>query len=689
MNQSNRMVQGICSLVLLVCLIGSGLVATQVSAEAGRAQLTYTDNATEGDPPEVAAGIAMGAFRGLFVNYLWMRADRLKQEGKFHEAYELSAAITRLQPRFPRVWSFHAWNMAYNISVATSTREERWQWVKAGIELLRQEGIPKNPNDVQLHRELAWIFNHKVQGFMDDANRYYKKQLAREWHMLLGEPPRLQSGNEAATQQMVDWLEEVVSAPETLGGVIDRELADRNRDVIEENRLGIEDSLVNELATRIVDEAGLELNYDLLELYAVQQALDNSWFTQSAEEGGIPFAREGAERQLAQRGDSNSVFTELYRDEKYADTVGEDGEIVMPGAWSRLIPHVRKRVLVDEYNMSPTRMQRYTAKFGPLDWRHPSSHAVYWSHRGVELGLQRRGVRNFNTLNTDRITMHSLQELFRSGTVMYDPIRDTHLTMVSLHYIPSYAEIVLEVAARGGRSQDESRAFRTYIQGLQNFLKDAIRTTYRFGDIEQANYWFTELREFPGLNVNDPALFEDLGLDLATFVRKQLEEDDRFTIPHVAASEVEMALRGAFLNGLLNGDRQAFEGNIEYARQVHKRYFDLQDQVTLVDRDRNRMDEMHPDFAIAAGEVFLRILAYSDIEIFQSSLMYQRVPSSIQRVVYDALISVFAQQGVPPQLLAEMFPEPPGMEQYRAELNRKLQDQEEGRKAAMDRLEQQ
>jgi len=170
MNLSNRTVQIICAALVLLAVFGSGIVATQVSAEAGRAQLTYTDNATEGDPPEVAAGIAMGAFRGLFVNYLWMRADRLKQEGKFHEAYELSTAITRLQPRFPRVWSFHAWNMAYNISVATSTTEERWQWVKAGIELLREEGIPKNPNDVQLHRELAWIFNHKVQGFMDDAN---------------------------------------------------------------------------------------------------------------------------------------------------------------------------------------------------------------------------------------------------------------------------------------------------------------------------------------------------------------------------------------------------------------------------------------------------------------------------------------------------------------------------------------
>jgi hypothetical protein len=118
--------------------------------------------------------------------------------------------------------------------------------------------------------------------------------------------------------------------------------------------------------------------------------------------------------------------------------------------------------------------------------------------------------------------------------------------MVSLHYIPSYAEVIYEVAARGGRSQDmENRAFTTYSQGLQNFLKDAIRTTYRFGDIEQANYWFQELRDFPGLNLNDPALFEDLGLDLATFVRKQLDED-RLTIPHVAASEVEMALRAGF-----------------------------------------------------------------------------------------------------------------------------------------------
>jgi hypothetical protein len=89
-------------LVFAVCVASSGALTHALTAEAGRAQLVYTDEATEGDPPEVALGIAMGAFRGLFVNYLWIRANKLKQDGKFFEAMQLSTAITRLQPRFPR-----------------------------------------------------------------------------------------------------------------------------------------------------------------------------------------------------------------------------------------------------------------------------------------------------------------------------------------------------------------------------------------------------------------------------------------------------------------------------------------------------------------------------------------------------------------------------------------------------------
>ena len=178
------------ALVVLLASMGlCGALAPVITTSIGRNKLSFTDRAEEGQPPEIAMGIAMGAFRGVFVNYLWIRANTLKEEGKYHEAIQLSEAITKLQPRFPRVWVFHAWNMAYNISVTTQTATERWGWVNAGIKLLREKGIPANPNDMLLHKELAWIFIHKIQGYTDDANPYYKRRLAEEWHSLLGPPP--------------------------------------------------------------------------------------------------------------------------------------------------------------------------------------------------------------------------------------------------------------------------------------------------------------------------------------------------------------------------------------------------------------------------------------------------------------------------------------------------------------------
>ena len=133
----DRLTQLIALVIMATLLFASGGIGLMLTASAGRHKLVYTDVAEKGQPPQVALGIAMGAFRGVFVNFLWIRANHLKEEGKYHEAIELARAITKLQPRFPRVWVFHAWNMAYNISVTTQTPEERWNWVSAGINILR------------------------------------------------------------------------------------------------------------------------------------------------------------------------------------------------------------------------------------------------------------------------------------------------------------------------------------------------------------------------------------------------------------------------------------------------------------------------------------------------------------------------------------------------------------------------
>src|SRR4030042_4765042 len=128
----------------------------------------------ENAPPSLAfATVAMGAFRGLVVDALWMRADNLKEQGQFFDARQLAEWITILQPRFAAVWEFQAWNMAYNISVAipATQPDQRWRWVKNGYELLRDEAIDKYKlNNIELYRELARIFQHKIGGISDDVH---------------------------------------------------------------------------------------------------------------------------------------------------------------------------------------------------------------------------------------------------------------------------------------------------------------------------------------------------------------------------------------------------------------------------------------------------------------------------------------------------------------------------------------
>lgn len=127
--------------------------------------------------------------RAPLVDVLWIRASKSKDEGRIFDAYQLANLICELEPKFPDVWAFQAWNMAYNISVTCSAPEERWRWVRNGYEQLRDKGIPLNPNNTQLYRELAWILFHKVGDFMDDCHWYYKNEFAKIVEHVLGEPP--------------------------------------------------------------------------------------------------------------------------------------------------------------------------------------------------------------------------------------------------------------------------------------------------------------------------------------------------------------------------------------------------------------------------------------------------------------------------------------------------------------------
>lgn len=140
-------------------------------------------------PPLVAfTTIALGGFRGLLADVLWLRASHLQARGRYFEIVQLADWITKLEPRCTEIWAFHAWNMAYNISVTMSEEEDRWRWVENGIRLLRDEALLYNPGDPGIYFELGWIFQNKIGGITDATQEYYKMRWIVEMTRLLGGP---------------------------------------------------------------------------------------------------------------------------------------------------------------------------------------------------------------------------------------------------------------------------------------------------------------------------------------------------------------------------------------------------------------------------------------------------------------------------------------------------------------------
>lgn len=659
--RKDRTIQLIAGLLLVACLAGSVMVSPMIAAEAGRSQLTYTDTAQEGDPPEIAIAIAMGAFRGIFVNVLWIRAQNLKDDGRFHESIELARAITRLQPRFPRVWSFHAWNLAYNISVSTDTASERWRWVKSGIDLLRLEGIPRNPNDMHLQRELAWIFIHKVQGISDDANRYYKRQMALDWTAIMGPPPprpklddpdcvalieELRNADdtdaealfprnvrkEAMTRRWLLLLRHIESAPDT----IDVEIVKRGLGLDDDAQAMALVNTTNDLIERLETEASLGLDINLLRTFEYRRALATSW-------AGRTFGMELSDSI------SNPGFDALLLDEQYSM------------AWQVLLPYVRKLVITRDKNMELGRMIRYTRKYGPLDWRHPASHAVYWATRGAETGLTRKTDETFDKTNVDRLIVQALQELFRWGDIYYDTLNGTYISMNNLDFTDAYGNALLELEDRATMFEDRNRTHRLYGMGYRNYLIDVVRVYYRMGDFATANYYFELFKNYGGHNLSDEYYLKDLmSMTLREFAQVDIQE--QITVPQYAFSEITASLRDAFIRGLLQGDADVYQGQIDYASEVHSLYMSKQNRSTMADVE-NRMEQMPARYVDVASIVLVNTLVSGIVGREESALIWRRAPVSLRQSAYDDLRSALA--AVDPEEIEFWFPEPPDMERYR------------------------
>ena len=203
-------------IVLLLAALGAGAWRLQRPKETARAE-----QAVPAPSPMAELVVAgLGGFRGIAAEVIWFRADRLKDEGRYGELAQLASWLTFLEPHTPEIWSYSAWNLAYNVSVAMSTPADRWRWVKAGLRLLLDDGLRLNPSDPLLYKELSQMFYNKIGGGMPDAcTAYYCErwkdeieaaQASGDWSSVRLDPEKMREIDMAYGSQ--DWTSPLASA---------------------------------------------------------------------------------------------------------------------------------------------------------------------------------------------------------------------------------------------------------------------------------------------------------------------------------------------------------------------------------------------------------------------------------------------------------------------------------------------
>ena len=158
---------------MLLAVVIALLLASSVAAHL----FLRTRRPAGAEPIAAEGAIALlGGLRSLAAEVLWFRLDRLQEEGRYVELAQMASALSLMEPHTTEVWSFAAWNLAYNVSVMMPTAEDRWRWVEAAMKLLRDEGLKLNPRSPELCRELAWMFEIKLGTNIDTAAPHYRQR---------------------------------------------------------------------------------------------------------------------------------------------------------------------------------------------------------------------------------------------------------------------------------------------------------------------------------------------------------------------------------------------------------------------------------------------------------------------------------------------------------------------------------
>ena len=474
-----------------------------------------------------------GGLRALAFSYVWQRSQEQHMAGRHYDARELADLACRLMPNFPGVWSFHAWNMAWNISVTTHTPEERWHWVSQGMELLRDEAIPRNRRSLLLYKELGWIFFSKMGQSLDEMHPYYKMVWAAQMQRLLG------ATSYGSTAEVIEAFRPIAEAP------LDKSLLRQGGNIPGTNSPEI---IQPDQLEVLMHAPGVAEYAGLLAAYGVQvdQGL-LSVYNRYSLDLAVDLVRIAPPELPTDR---DRELSELINSPAHAE------------ARAKMLAFVRAQVLWNVYRMDPQWMYELMVKFNaPLDWRMPEPHGFYWITYGAHIA-EDTPIGDITAINTDRVAMFCLKTLTWRGRLVYidnpdDSDRPTLRYLFDWRFIAPTQQEYLS-AAQGAMQPGQEMRNNPFRDGHQNYLISVIQALFAGDRRGEASRYYQWLRDE----------YHPFGLqwlmDLEDFVVYSLKTEGAL-YPDVAAVQVQVSLQAA-LEDLAYDDIEGFQASYDYAR---------------------------------------------------------------------------------------------------------------------------
>lgn len=612
-------VQFVAAAVAITCFFGAGALIAPLNVIRKECRLIIDPESIGKLPAQISLLGKLGTFRALAIDWASIRADRLKQEGKTYEALQLHLTVCRLAPRFANVWVNAAWNMVYNISVLKYSPEERWQWVRNGIELLRDEAIQYNPKSVTLYRELAWIYWHKIGDVLDDHHHNYKRALAVEMERVLGAVPVT-----LRSEEYIAWF---------------RKIVDAHRDL---NELIAADGAVANMVSKL-RQVDLEPDEELLEFVA--RNLRNE-----LRATGFQVDKRDTDALTARR-------LEVIVDSRTSDS------------FERLIAAVRSKVLRERYKFDLDWMlDLMVNQYGPLDWRNAFAHALYWSSWGDKVTHDYKAKNRGDEVNTARLVFFSLQNMIMKGKVVLWPNFDnpfaSYLEMTpDTRLIPYLFHTYLRLSKEqfGGDPEFvEGMPAKNYRGGLVTNMHNWIELLYLEGgekNMELARNFHAWLRE------NNPHPDGEPQSRYLTTLEQFVMGDilDQLHTSRAAEGLVRSFVLRALKQYSL-GQKTRAVTSMNRARLCHQRWMQGT-EIQLTDRI-----DLQPLRVILRDQIEGYMKSPAIAPLYKAKL-WEQLPLEQRQMVHDRLHPYFlklCETQTPPWAVQRAFAEPFGMAEFRS-----------------------